>query len=1052
MTAGFKVTRTRRTYNKWVANQTLEDFALRFTAHRVRKWSAWRIANTAIGAVSFLALEAIGGTLTLNYGFETTFWAVVSSCFVIFLLGIPISYNSAKYGVDIDLLTRGAGFGYLGSTVTSLIYASFTFIFFSIEAAIMAAALELCFGIPLAAGYLVSALLIIPLVIHGITFINRFQAWTQPFWLCLQVLPFVYIGAQSLPSVREWTGYTGLLGPVDGTFSLPLFGAASAVVFSVVAQIGEQVDYLRFLPRKLHTNRVAWWTALLAAGPGWVVIGALKMLAGSFLAYYAFESGVAFHDASEPTQMYLTVFRDMVASPEFALALTGIFVVLCQVKINVTNTYAGSIAWSNFFSRLTHSHPGRVVWVVFNVVIGVLLMQFGVYKGLEQVLGLYAIIAGAWLAAIVSDLTINKPLGLSPRYIEFKRAHLYDINPVGFGAVAIAILLSLMSYLGWFGSVAAALYAHVAIGSAILLAPLIAVATGGRYYLARTSSASGSQQTLQCCVCEHSFEVEDMAACPVYRGPICSLCCSLDAHCGDRCKENARFAEQIGIFARAVFPPRIASLVSSRIGTYLGILLVVSAVIALVLLVVYYQSTARDGLPPELVSLMFLRLFVIIFVIAAVMVWLFVLAHESRVFAEDEARRHTTLLMDEIEAHEETDRLLQKAKEAAESANQAKSKYIVGLSHELRTPLNSILGYAQLLNRRDLTPEIVANAARTIKRSGEHLVGLIEGLLDISKIEAGRMQIYRDKTALRPYLDQLVDMFSLQAAEKDIRFVFEPGPYIPDYVYTDEKRLRQILINLLSNAVKFTEAGQVSLRVTYRSQIAIFEIEDTGPGIAAADIERIFLPFERIEDANGSGHPPGTGLGLTITKLLVEIMGGGLSVKSDPGVGTVFTVRLMLGAATRPDDQKRPAAAIAGLKSGPHSVLIADDDPVQRALITDILVPLGFEVTAVPNGPTCLEALNEFRPDILLLDVAMPGLSGWQVARIVREGMHPLLPIVMISADAGNERNLNDYRRLHDGYLIKPFSIDDLVEQLSSTLDVEWNYHPQQVLRSSGVG
>src|SRR5690554_761297 len=175
MTAQSKVTRVRRTYNKWVANQTLEDFALRFTAQKVRRWTPARIANTAIGAASFLALEAIGGALTLSYGFTVTAWAVLSTCIIIFCMGIPIAYNAAKYGVDIDLLSRGAGFGYLGSTITSLVYASFTFIFFAIEAAIMAMALEMLFGIPLVLGYLICALVIIPLVTHGITTISRFQ-------------------------------------------------------------------------------------------------------------------------------------------------------------------------------------------------------------------------------------------------------------------------------------------------------------------------------------------------------------------------------------------------------------------------------------------------------------------------------------------------------------------------------------------------------------------------------------------------------------------------------------------------------------------------------------------------------------------------------------------------------------------------------------------------------------------------------------------------------------------------------------------------------------
>ena len=193
MTVKQSIFGSRRNYNVWVANQTLEDFALRFTSKSARRWSYARVSNTALGAVSFLALEAIGATVTLYHGFTNAFIAILAVASIIFVTGLPISYYAAKYGVDIDLLTRGAGFGYLGSTITSLIYASFTFIFFAIEAAIMAIALELLFGIPLAIGYLVCAVLVIPLVTHGITFISRFQLWTQPLWLILQVLPFVFI-------------------------------------------------------------------------------------------------------------------------------------------------------------------------------------------------------------------------------------------------------------------------------------------------------------------------------------------------------------------------------------------------------------------------------------------------------------------------------------------------------------------------------------------------------------------------------------------------------------------------------------------------------------------------------------------------------------------------------------------------------------------------------------------------------------------------------------------------------------------------------------------
>lgn len=1039
MNTAQRIPRNRRTYNKWVANQTLEDYALRFTAYRVRRFSNWRIANTAIGAISFLALEAIGGSITLNYGFANAASAIALSCGIIVLMGIPIAYNAVKYGVDIDLLTRGAGFGYIGSTVTSLIYATFTFIFFAIEAAIVATALQLCTGLPLPIGYILSALVIIPLVTHGVTFISRFQAWTQPFWVVLQLAPFVFIAAQSHASVRQWTGYSGLWGSSDGSVDLVHFGAASAVIFSLVAQIGEQVDFLRFLPRRTHANRLRWWAALLVAGPGWMVIGGLKILAGSFLAFYAFQQGVDFKDASDPTQMYLSVFRDMLGSPEMALGLAGIFVIICQLKINVTNSYAGSIAWSNFFSRLTHSHPGRVVWLVFNVMLGLLLMEFGVYKALEQTLGLYSILAVSWMGAIVADLVINKPLRLSPRSVEFKRAHLYDINPVGFGAMLISALTGLVAYSGFFGPTLAAVYIYVALGSAFLLAPVLAIATRGRYYVARQSSADWkSGQAIECCICEHHFDSEDMARCPIYSGPICSLCCSLDARCADACKTDARFMQQLRGFTTAFLPPRFAVFLESRLARYLAVLTVVTALIGLVFWLIYFQSSLDRAFPTAQIATVLWKLFIIVFIISGIIVWLFVLAQESRNFAEDEARRHTRLLMDEIQAHDETDRQLQKAKEVAEQANIAKSKYVVGLSHELRTPLSAILGYAQLLERQKGLPVYIHNAARTIKRSGEHLADMIEGLLDISKIEAGRLEIFRHKFALRPFLDQIVDMLTLQAQARGIEFEFHASSSMPDYVVTDEKRLRQVLINLLSNAIKFTDFGKVSLTVNYRGQVATFEIEDTGIGIPEADIERVFRPFERGEQVGDASRPPGTGLGLTITKLLVEIMGGDLVVRSTVGSGTRASVRLHLSSATGTEDAPPTVSRISGYEGARRTALVADDDPSQRTLLEDILRPLGFTVIVAADGRACLSALSLHRPDIVILDVAMPGMSGWDVARQIRRRLGRELPIIMLSADAGNERTRPDYADLCNAYLIKPFSFDELFDWFATLIPLTW--------------
>ena len=310
----------------------------------------------------------------------------------------------------------------------------------------MASALDLLFGLPLSIGYLVCSLVVIPLVTHGITFISRFQLWSQPVWLLLQLLPFVFILFHEWQAVDQWTHFQGIQEHDNSGFNVLFFGAASGVLFSLIAQIGEQVDFLRFLPEQQKTNRWRWWGAMMAAGPGWIFVGVLKILAGSFLAVLAINHGVDQELAGDPIQMYLIAFSFFEQSPTATLAIAGIFVVICQLKINVTNAYAGSIAWSNFFSRATHSHPGRVVWLVFNVTIALILMELGIHKVLEAILGIFAIVAVSWLASLSADLLINKPLGLSPKGIEFKRGHLYDINPVGTVSMVLATIIGMVIY------------------------------------------------------------------------------------------------------------------------------------------------------------------------------------------------------------------------------------------------------------------------------------------------------------------------------------------------------------------------------------------------------------------------------------------------------------------------------------------------------------------------------------------------------------------------------------------------------------------------------
>jgi signal transduction histidine kinase/FixJ family two-component response regulator len=1040
MAARQRIIPIRREYNRWVANQTLEDYALRFTAKSARRFSSDRISQTAIGAISFLALEAIGGAITMSYGTTNAIVATLVASLMILVVGLPISRYAIRHGVDIDLLTRGASFGYIGSTLTSLIYASFTFILFAIEASIMSGALELALGLPLWIGYIISSIVVIPLVTHGVQLISRFQLVTQPFWIVLNILPFVFIAFADWQKVGEWLAYSGLHHPSGppGTyapFNLVEFGAASAVIFALMAQIGEQVDFLRFLPpdgqRKLH-HRIA----VFLAGSGWVIVGAPKLIAGSFLVVLALSSGVPSTRAADPAQMYYTAFGYMLPWDMAALLLMVAFVVVSQLKINVMNAYAGSLAWSNFFSRLTHSHPGRVVWLVFNVAIALLLMELGIYRLLEETLGVFSIIAMAWLCTISADLFLNKPLGLSPPGIEFKRAHLYDINPVGLGAMTLSAVIALTAHFGAFGEIAASLAPYIAAIVAFIASPLIAWATGGKYYLARKPRRSWAlEHSITCSICEHPFEPEDMAWCPAYAAPICSLCCSLDSRCHDLCKPKARFNAQIVGVAKTILPATAVRALGTRLGRY-GIAAVLSiAGMGVILAMIAHQVGTHSPETAAVVERTIAVVFFVFAVVAGVVCWFYVLAHDSRVVAEEESSRQTTLLLKEIAAHKKTDAALQQAKEAAEAANRAKSRYVVGLSHELRTPLNAVLGYAQVLERDESIPPQRQNAIRVIKRSADHLSGLIDGLLDISKIEAGKLQVYSNEIHLPDFLDQIVEMFRPQAQAKGVAFEHSRPANLPRYVRTDDKRLRQILVNLVSNALKFTDQGAIRLDVAYRSQVATFTVSDSGQGIQEKDLSRIFEPFQR--GGAEHGRMPGLGLGLTITRLLTQTLGGEISVTSEWGKGTEFRVRLMLSAVDRPAAAKDAVQRIKGYRGPRRTIVVVDDNADHRNLMEEVLRPLDFTVLTATSGEECLSLVAGLKPDLFLVDISMPGMNGWELIERLRAQAQPA-PVIMLSANIGDGTTA---RSGHNDMLAKPFNLRELTDKLALHMGLDWIYH-----------
>ncbi|MGR9045463.1 MAG: ATP-binding protein [Gammaproteobacteria bacterium] len=1038
------ISKIRRDYNAWVANETLEDYALRFAPRTFRKWSEFQVANTAFGSTSFLVLEAIGGFLSINYGFTNAFWAIVMVGLIIFIISFPISYYAARYNIDIDLLTRSAGFGYFGSTITSLIYASFTFTLFALEASIMSLAIELYFQIPIALAHVISAIIVIPLVTFGITTISRLQLWTQPFWLILLFIPYYAVIVKEPESLLTLKAYLGIAGS-GRDFDGLMFGSAATVAFSMVAQIGEQVDFLRFMPEKKAHNRFRWWAGTLIAGPGWIVFGMARQLGGALLAHLAIHQGIAAEHAHEPTQMYFVAYSKIVENPEWAMAITTVFVVISQIKINVTNAYAGSLAWSNFFSRLTHSHPGRVIWLLFNVSIALLLMEFGVFGALEKVLGLFSNISIAWISAVAAELLINKPLGLSPKLVEFKRAYLPDLNPVGTVSTLCASMVSILAYLGAFGDYAQAFSAFIALGLAFMMVPGIACFTHYRHYLARARRYKKDDSLRQCCICENHFEHEDMAYCPAYQGSICSLCCSLDARCLDVCKPGARLDDYLEKFALCCLPDQFSLNTRLRLLRFGLLFFFLSTLTSIFIGIIYYQDLliAKHHLPSfHLLFDNFIKVYSSLLVFIGLCTWWLILNHESRRVAHEETAKQTQLLLTEIEEHKKTDTKLQQAMKAADNANRAKSRFLSNMSHEIRTPLNCIVGYSHILHKDPSIPEHRREAVEILKRSGEHLSSLVEDILDIAGIEARKFDLRYAPVNFPAFIEHLVSIFRTQAEDKGLIFRCQVIDPLPQKIRGDEKRIRQVLINLLNNAIKFTSSGEIIFRIGYRGEVANFKVIDSGEGIDESDLENIFQPFTRLSKSTGNAVA-GSGLGLTISKILTELMGGELTVSSQKGQGSTFSVRLMLSNLKNTVDTPEEKH-IVGYQGTSKNILVVDDQLEQRDLIVILLEPLGFQVETAASGEECLLKTQSFIPDLILLDLTMDGIGGMETARRLRQNDFRM-PILILSANAySSDREAAIDAGCND-FLAKPLQIGELFSKLKLHLSLNWIYQGKEI-------
>ena len=541
----------RREYNRWVANQTLEDYALRFTAKSARRWSTPRVAQTAIGAISFLALEAIGGAITLSYGIDQRHRrdhrrrhravphrpADRALCLALRRRHRPAHprrrlrlYRLDHHLADLRHLhlhpVRHRSLDHVDGAASSR------------------------FGIPLWLGYIISAVAVIPLVTHGITWISRFQLITQPLWIVLNILPVGFIAWQDWGIGRD---LARLPGPRAGDRRSPAstssqFGAAGSVILALMPQIGEQVDILRFLPADGLERQARPHRARCSPAPAGS--SSARRSCCSARSSPCWRCATACRPSTPPSRRRCMSSPSAMCCPgtDAALLLTAAFVVVSQLKINVMNAYAGSLAWSNFFSRLTHSHPGRVVWLVFNVAIALLLMELGIYRALE---------------------TDARPLldrrRRLARHDRRRPRHQQAARPVAARHRVQARpslrhqpgrrrrdgasprRSALIAAVGLFGAIAEALAPFIAL--VVALHRRAGDRLGDQGQLLPRPQAAGALAAAQRDPAARSASITSSprtcAYCPAYSGPICSLCCSLDARCHDLCKPHARLQAQV---------------------------------------------------------------------------------------------------------------------------------------------------------------------------------------------------------------------------------------------------------------------------------------------------------------------------------------------------------------------------------------------------------------------------------------------------------------------------------------------------------------------------